>query len=44
MMADFSSLRELCLYFMTGGCYNAYVYRVSNHKEAVHSWMPHELG
>ncbi len=24
--------------------YNAYVYRVSNHKEAVRSWMPHVLG
>lgn len=44
MMAEFSSLAELCLCFMTGGRYNAYVYRVSNHKEAVHSWMSHELG
>ncbi len=44
MMAEFSSLGELCLCFMTGERYNAYVYRVSNHKEAVRSWMPHVLG
>ncbi len=41
MMAEFSSLAfALWLEDAT----NAYVYRVSNHKEAVHSWMPHELG